>query len=115
MCGIIGYVGYQNTVPVLIKGLEKLEYRGYDSAGIACVDHQKGGLCVIKEKGKLGVLLPGMGAVTLTSLLVILSTAGFLTEPSANVVQMGSVGPGLAAAPTVPAPGMVNAWPPGAK
>jgi len=61
MCGIIGYVGYQNTVPVLIKGLERLEYRGYDSAGIACVDHQKGSLSVIKEKGKLGVLKEKLG------------------------------------------------------
>ena len=61
MCGIIGYVGYQNTVPVLLKGLERLEYRGYDSAGIACVDHQKGSLSVIKEKGKLGVLKEKLG------------------------------------------------------
>jgi len=61
MCGIIGYVGYQNTVPVLIKGLERLEYRGYDSAGIACVDQQKGGLSVIKEKGKLGILKEKLG------------------------------------------------------
>ncbi len=65
MCGIIGYVGYQNTVPVLIKGLERLEYRGYDSAGIACVDQKKGGLCLIKEKGKLGVLKEKLGDFTI--------------------------------------------------
>jgi len=61
MCVIIGYVGYRNTVPVLIKGLERLEYRGYDSAGIACVDHQKGSMILIKEKGKLGVLKERLG------------------------------------------------------
>ena len=37
MCGIVGYVGYKNSIPVLINGLERLEYRGYDSAGIAIV------------------------------------------------------------------------------
>ncbi len=38
MCGIIGYVGTRDVVPVLINGLKKLEYRGYDSAGICTVD-----------------------------------------------------------------------------
>jgi glucosamine--fructose-6-phosphate aminotransferase (isomerizing) len=61
MCGIIGYTGYRNAVPVLIQGLEQLEYRGYDSAGIVCYDHRKGGFFLIKEKGKLAVLKEKIG------------------------------------------------------
>ncbi len=38
MCGIVGYIGYDNAKELLLKGLEKLEYRGYDSAGIAVVN-----------------------------------------------------------------------------
>ena len=38
MCGIIGYIGDKSVVPILVEGLKKLEYRGYDSAGIAVVD-----------------------------------------------------------------------------
>lgn len=55
MCGIVGYVGPNDTVDVLINGLRRLEYRGYDSAGIAVVDDD-GGLTVRKRSGKLARL-----------------------------------------------------------
>ena len=51
MCGIIGYVGAQNAVPVLISGLKRLEYRGYDSAGVAVL--KDGALDVLRCQGKL--------------------------------------------------------------
>lgn len=52
MCGIVGYIGKNNAIPVLLNGLEKLEYRGYDSAGIAYLNTH-GDLRVKKAKGKL--------------------------------------------------------------
>ena len=54
MCGIVGYVGKKEVVPILIDGLRRLEYRGYDSAGIALLD--KGKLTIAKSKGKLEFL-----------------------------------------------------------
>ena len=52
MCGIIGYVGHQAAGPILLEGLQRLEYRGYDSSGIAVIDHD-GALAVMKREGKL--------------------------------------------------------------
>ncbi|MBF0481777.1 MAG: glutamine--fructose-6-phosphate aminotransferase, partial [Desulfovibrionaceae bacterium] len=51
MCGIIAYCGHRPAVPVIIEGLKRLEYRGYDSAGLAFI--QGGALQVIKSEGKL--------------------------------------------------------------
>lgn len=52
MCGIVGYLGKKDAYPVLIKGLGRLEYRGYDSAGLALLNSD-GGLNVYKTKGKV--------------------------------------------------------------
>ena len=54
MCGIVGYIGTQDTKEILLKGLEKLEYRGYDSAGIAVMNEN--GVHVFKEKGRIADL-----------------------------------------------------------
>jgi len=52
MCGIVGYVGKKSVVPIIIEGLRKLEYRGYDSAGIA-VGGNGNGLQILRAEGKL--------------------------------------------------------------
>jgi glucosamine--fructose-6-phosphate aminotransferase (isomerizing) len=54
MCGIVGYIGSQNAYPILIKGLKRLEYRGYDSAGVALL--QNSNVQIYKKKGKVAKL-----------------------------------------------------------
>jgi glucosamine--fructose-6-phosphate aminotransferase (isomerizing) len=55
MCGIVGYIGLKNAYPILMEGLKRLEYRGYDSAGVAMID-EHGQLNVYKTKGKVADL-----------------------------------------------------------
>lgn len=66
MCGIVGYIGSQDAQEILLKGLEKLEYRGYDSAGIALAHNN--GIAISKEKGRIADLrkivdAPGLASV----------------------------------------------------
>ncbi len=64
MCGIVGYVGPEEALPILLEGLRRLEYRGYDSAGVAVID---GEMAVVKRAGKLSGLeeaLADRGGVT---------------------------------------------------
>ena len=87
MCGIVGYTGTQNAAPVLLEGLKKLEYRGYDSAGIAVLNDGRifiskvtGRIAGLAEKTEDGRLLPGVTGIGHTRW----ATHGAPTEPNAH-------------------------------
>jgi len=69
MCGIIGYIGKKNALPILIEGLQRLEYRGYDSAGVALLTDHK--LIIRKKAGKVADLIGAIGTNGLAGTLGI--------------------------------------------
>lgn len=93
MCGIIGYVGSNEVVPILIDGLKRLEYRGYDSAGIACYDNTKGKIVRIRATGKIVELEKKLQNVTIRSSLGIghtrWATHGVPSENNAHPHRSG--------------------------
>jgi len=68
MCGIMGYIGNGNAVPIIINGLSKLEYRGYDSAGIAI--YQDGKMNITKKKGHLTEMIEALGEFSPANLAI---------------------------------------------
>ncbi|MDH4164460.1 MAG: glutamine--fructose-6-phosphate transaminase (isomerizing) [Nitrospirota bacterium] len=93
MCGIIGYTGAESAVPILIEGLKKLEYRGYDSSGVAVL--QNGKLSVRRAVGKLQNLETVLKTDTLTGTMgvghVRWATHGRPSEENAHPHRAGSV------------------------
>ena len=85
MCGIVGYIGFRPAVDVLLKGLQRLEYRGYDSAGVAVLN---GSLDVRKKKGKVGDLSASMNGNRPTGTIGIghtrWATHGFPSDVNAH-------------------------------
>jgi glucosamine--fructose-6-phosphate aminotransferase (isomerizing) len=71
MCGIVGYIGTKQAYPILIEGLKRLEYRGYDSAGVALRQDHDGRLLVVKAKGRIAELEKRMQGVSTASTLGI--------------------------------------------
>ena len=78
MCGIVGYIGNNKAKEILINGLKCLEYRGYDSAGIATIENNK--ITVMKEKGRVSNLESLDGIDELSGTVVLRTLVGLLTE-----------------------------------
>ena len=93
MCGIVGYIGDENATDIIIDGLKRLEYRGYDSAGIALCT--KDGLEVRKKKGRIQNLEDAISGESLYATLGIghtrWATHGGVNDCNAHPHQVGKV------------------------
>jgi glucosamine--fructose-6-phosphate aminotransferase (isomerizing) len=93
MCGIVGYIGHRPAAEILLRGLERLEYRGYDSAGLAVTDAGK--TEVLRSVGKLSALAEALKAHPLTGTLGIghtrWATHGRPSEENAHPHSAGPV------------------------
>ena len=76
MCGIVGYLGQKRAAPVLLDGLEKLEYRGYDSAGIAVLNGGK--FFIVKRKGRVSELSAARALAGKPEILILDDSASAL-------------------------------------
>lgn len=85
MCGIVGYIGHREAYPIVLKGLQRLEYRGYDSAGIALYDGRELNLC--KTKGKVADLKEKFESSTSTSGMVGIGHTRWATHGIPNDVN----------------------------
>ena len=85
MCGIVGAIANRNIVPILTEGLKRLEYRGYDSAGVAVVN---GGIKRVRRVGRVAEMEAGIAEEGLNGILGIghtrWATHGGVTEPNAH-------------------------------
>lgn len=92
MCGIVGYIGKKQALPILLQGLRDLEYRGYDSAGIAVLDNGK--IDRIREVGKVDMLAKKIGQEKIAGTLGIAhtrwATHGGVTESNAHPHIVGN-------------------------
>ena len=97
MCGIIGYIGNRQALPILIKGLNRLEYRGYDSAGVAIFDAGK--ITIVKSIGRINQLEKKIGSKGIGGTIGIAhtrwATHGSVTEENTHP-HWGSLSVGLA-------------------
>ncbi len=87
MCGIIGYIGPQEAVPILLEGLKKLEYRGYDSSGIGIVTASDGKISVCKTEGKIQNLITLLKSHPLSSSSMGIAHTRWATHGAPNRIN----------------------------